>query len=164
MDNDEIQMTNVEGIPKSENQMDPHDVVFRRFGFRDFGFFRDSPFVIRISGLAAREPLRSSFLLFCGEEVEFRMASRQARQSRFIGFGDQGAHGLDEGWEIERLFKQRADTRAQRGKKLVGPGGDDDDGQKRVSRGELFKCVPTALHRHVQVEQHQVNVIGRSDS
>src|SRR5436309_1916618 len=79
------------------------------------------------------EPLRSSFLLFCREEVEFRMASRQARQSFFIGFGDQGAHGLDEGWEIERLFKQRADPRAQRGKKLVGPGGDDDDGQKRVS-------------------------------
>ena len=42
-------MTNIERMPKSEVQMEPLQVLSRRFGFRDSGFFRHWSFVIRIS-------------------------------------------------------------------------------------------------------------------
>ncbi len=42
-------MTNAERMPKSQIRMERHQVLSRRFGFRDSGFFRHSSFVIRIS-------------------------------------------------------------------------------------------------------------------
>ena len=49
LENDEIRMTNVERIPKSEDQMERQQVPSGRFGFRDSGFLRHWSFVIRIS-------------------------------------------------------------------------------------------------------------------
>src|SRR5438876_165887 len=49
LDNDEIRMTNVEGIPKSEAPMERHQALSRSFKFRDSDFFRHWSFVIRNS-------------------------------------------------------------------------------------------------------------------
>ena len=56
-------MTNVEGIPKSEDQMEHQQVQSRRFEFQDSGFFRHWSFVIRIS-------VASALLAGCATRVE----------------------------------------------------------------------------------------------
>src|SRR5437899_8166476 len=48
-DNDEIRMTNVEGIPKSQAPMERQQALSRSFKFRDSDFFRHWSFVIRNS-------------------------------------------------------------------------------------------------------------------
>ena len=65
LDNDEIRMTNVEGIPKSEDQMELQQALSRRFGFRDSGFFRHWLFVIRISVPAV---IADAVLLSCAPQ------------------------------------------------------------------------------------------------
>src|SRR5207249_4554988 len=49
LDNDEIRMTNVEGIPKTEAPMEGQEAMPRGFEFRHSGFFRHWSFVIRNS-------------------------------------------------------------------------------------------------------------------
>src|SRR5438477_12943031 len=57
LDHDEIRMTNVEGMPKSEHQMKRQQVLSRCFGFRDSDLLRHWSFVIRISaGSSSRGP------------------------------------------------------------------------------------------------------------
>ena len=105
LDNDEIRMTNVEGIPKSEVQMERHQVPSRRFGFRDSGFFRHWSFVIRISvhrlsAIPATEfanqfarSFQSGWILLSGSSLlarTFRESHSLRRRRSVLALGKRG--------------------------------------------------------------------------
>jgi hypothetical protein len=73
----EIRMTNVEGIPKSEDQMEHQQVQSRRFGFQDSDFFRHWSFVIRISVASALR--RGSLIAEVKSLTAFSLASWRVR-------------------------------------------------------------------------------------
>src|SRR6266480_2396505 len=72
-------MANVEGIPKSEEQMEHQQVQSRRFGFLDSGFFRHWSLVIRIS-------VASAFLAGCATRVEVMPVNKSPSISKGASF------------------------------------------------------------------------------
>ena len=69
--------------------------------------------------------------------TEAGRSASHAREADLRRFPDQIAHRLQQPDKIKGFFQQGAHAGSQRGENLVGPRGDDDDGQDRIFRHEL---------------------------